>query len=101
VLLARDGEEAIDLYTRHEREIDLMLLDIGLPKSSGWDVISSIKEKHPDAQIIVASGYLDPAIKSKMHQLGVKEFIDKPYVPETIVHKFEALIHKPDPGSRS
>jgi len=94
VLLARDGDQAMDLYGTHQEEVDAVLLDIGLPKASGWDVIAGIKEKHPEANIIVASGYLEPAIKSKMYQLGVKDFINKPYAPESVVAKVESVMRK-------
>ncbi|HEX2230347.1 MAG TPA: MEDS domain-containing protein [Candidatus Binatia bacterium] len=91
VLVARDGEEVVHLFSNRTHEIDVVLLDIGLPKISGWDLISHIKEKQPKANIVVASGYLEPAIRAKMDQLGVKDLVQKPYVPEAMLDKLESL----------
>ena len=85
VLAALDGEEAVDVYQRHKHEIDAVLLDIGLPKLAGWDVLLKLKEENPDVHVLVASGYIDPEFKNKMRQAGVSEFISKPYMVETIL----------------
>ena len=85
VLAALDGEEAVDVYQRHKHEIDAVLLDIGLPKLAGWDVLLKLKEENPDVHVLVASGYIDPEFKNKMRQAGVSDFISKPYMVETIL----------------
>ena len=63
----------------------LCLLDIGLPKLAGWDVLLKLKEENPDVHVLVASGYIDPEFKNKMRQAGVSDFISKPYMVETIL----------------
>jgi CheY-like chemotaxis protein len=90
-LMARDGEEALRLFSERQHELDAVLLDVGLPKLSGCDVIAAIKAKQPDAVVIVASGYLAPEIRAKLDQLGVEEFVDKPYVPQTVLEKVQSL----------
>ena len=85
VLLAADGEQAIDGYCRHKTEIDVVLLDVGLPKVSGVDVLRKMKKENPDVRVVVASGYLDPKMKIEMYRAGVKDFVDKPYLlPEML-----------------
>jgi DNA-binding response OmpR family regulator len=79
VLLAADGQEAVDIYRDHKREISVVLLDLGLPKLSGWEVFKNLKEENPEVCVVVASGYLDPDLKSRMHNAGVASFIEKPY----------------------
>jgi two-component system cell cycle sensor histidine kinase/response regulator CckA len=61
------------------------LLDIGLPKYSGWDIVLRLKEQDPNIRIFVTSGYLEPDIKSKMERAGVAAFIQKPYNPGDVV----------------
>jgi PAS domain S-box-containing protein len=90
VLVALDGDQAIDLFHRHKHEIDTVLLDIGLPKRAGWDVILKIKEENPNVHVVVSSGYIDPEFKAKMYQAGVKDFIDKPYTADAILETLEA-----------
>ena len=85
VLLAADGEQAIDGYCRHKTEIDVVLLDVGLPKVSGVDVLRKMKKENPDVRVVVASGYLNAQMKTEMYRAGVKAFVDKPYLlPEML-----------------
>jgi two-component system cell cycle sensor histidine kinase/response regulator CckA len=79
VLLAADGQEALDIYRDHKREINVVLLDLGLPKVSGWEVFNNLRQENPDVCIVVASGYMEPDVKSRMQDAGVEHFIDKPY----------------------
>jgi CheY-like chemotaxis protein len=85
VLVASDGEQAIDLYHRRKQDIAVVLLDIGLPKIAGLDVILRMKEENPNVKVIVASGYIDPDFKSRMQRAGVQGFIEKPYNPDAVV----------------
>jgi PAS domain S-box-containing protein len=79
VLVAMDGAEAIDLYQRHGREIDIVLMDLGLPKVTGSDVIRTIKKLNHGVNIIVTTGYIEPELKSELFGAGIKEYIQKPY----------------------
>jgi PAS domain S-box-containing protein len=85
VLVASDGEQAIDLYHRRKQDIGVVLLDIGLPKIAGLDVILKMKEENPNVKVIVASGYIEPDFKSKMQRAGVQDFIEKPYNPNDVI----------------
>ena len=85
LFVAMDGEQAMAVYQNHKDDIGVVLLDIGLPKYSGWDIVLRIKEHNPDIKIFVTSGYLEPDIKSKMERAGVEAFIQKPYNPTDIV----------------
>lgn len=80
VLQAIDGEQAIELYRQHAKEIDAVLLDIRLPKKGGEQVFQEMKLMNPAVKVIMASGFLDPRIKIDMTLAGVKRFVDKPYV---------------------
>jgi CheY-like chemotaxis protein len=92
VLLAADGEEAIEMYRTHKQEISVVLLDLGLPKISGLEVFNHMKEENPDVRVVVASGYLEPEVKSKMHVAGVKHFIEKPYMLDKVIATLQSLI---------
>ena len=85
VLMAKDGIEAIDVYSRNQSDVDLVLCDMALPKLGGWTVYLALKERNPQVKMILTSGYLDPKVKSDMVKGGVRDFIPKPYIPETIV----------------
>jgi PAS domain S-box-containing protein len=94
VLLAINGEEAVDLYIRNKQGIDVVVLDIGLPKMKGWDVFLKMKEENPGVKVIVATGYLDPELKSRIHTAGVRDFIQKPYTFEFMEAKLAAVMER-------
>jgi two-component system cell cycle sensor histidine kinase/response regulator CckA len=87
-----NGEEAIDLYYQQKEEVDIVVLDLGLPKVSGFDVIHKLMEQRPSVSIIITTGYLQPDLKPELFQAGVKECIYKPYVVDDLVEKIGFLI---------
>ena len=92
VLTAMDGAVAMDLYQEHQNRISLVLTDIGLPKLSGWEVCRQINELDPRAKVVVASGYLDPNVKSEMKSSSAKEFIHKPYLPDDVLKRIRKVL---------
>ena len=79
VMGARDGEEGIRLYSEYMNEIDLVVLDLGLPKMNGQEVVGRIKSIDPAARIVIASGYVDTETQKMLLNAGISRFIPKPY----------------------
>ena len=94
VYLARDGEEALALFEAHKDIIDAILLDIGLPKLDGWDVIQRVKSARPAVSVIITSGYVDPEFKTKLLETGVKGFLDKPYTIEAVMKTLRRILEE-------
>lgn len=92
VFTAADGEEAIEIYRCHKEEIDIVLLDVGLPRMPGWDVLVKMKAENSDVRVVIASGFLESEMKKKMHFTGVKHFIKKPYLLDHMVKTLQNLI---------
>jgi PAS domain S-box-containing protein len=92
VLAAMDGQEAIDLYQKHKTEIDVVLLDLGLPKITGLDVIPKLKEQNPRVSIIITTGYLEADLKAELFRTGVKDCIHKPYFVDDVVKRVGTLL---------
>jgi len=92
VMTARDGQEAIELYARYKKEIALVLSDMGLPKMSGWDAFRRMREIDPNVKAILASGYLDPNVRSEMLRAGAKDFVQKPYDVNQILLRLREII---------
>ena len=90
-LIAMDGEEAMGVFQRHRDRIDLVLLDLNLPKADGAEVIRALKMQKPEVYIIVASGYLDPEMKEQLLQTGVKDYIHKPYSIDQVLQKLDSV----------
>jgi PAS domain S-box-containing protein len=95
VIPANDGQEAMDLYTKHCKEIALILTDIGLPRLSGWEVCRRINQIDGNAKIVVASGYLDPQAKSDLGNSAARDFIHKPYLPEEVLTRIRGVLDTP------
>jgi len=85
VHIAEDGMEAISIFTDLQDDIDLIILDLGLPVLSGIQVLRRIREKGTPIPIIVASGYVSPIMKQELLGLGVKTMIQKPYQTEKLL----------------
>ena len=85
VLSAIDGPEAVKTYRERHKEISMVFTDLGLPGMTGMEEINIIKRINPDVKIIVATGFLDPELKSELLKAGVKKFIFKPYNFEEIL----------------
>ncbi|MGH7766440.1 MAG: MEDS domain-containing protein [Candidatus Binatia bacterium] len=89
VLTAMDGETAVNLYRRNKETIDVVLLDLDLPRISGTEVLLKIRQEDPSARIVVTSGYLEPELKAALSREGVTRFINKPYMPDEVVAALE------------
>jgi two-component system, cell cycle sensor histidine kinase and response regulator CckA len=70
------------------------MLDLGLPKMGGRDVLFRLKKENPDVKVVIATGYLDPELKSEINRAGVKHFLQKPYMPAEVIKTFQSLIEK-------
>jgi two-component system cell cycle sensor histidine kinase/response regulator CckA len=92
VLQASDGDEGLQQFTEHQQEIGLVLSDLGLPKMSGGDLLNRIRELKPKAKIILATGYVEPGMKSELLKSGAKEIIQKPYVPVEVLRKIREVL---------
>ncbi len=101
VLLASDGLEGLKIYRQHMKEIDLVLLDMGLPEMSGREVLSDLLLLNPDAAVVSASGYLEPNVEADSLEMGAREFLPKPYRVEELLTKVQrALMPRDRIGGR-
>jgi len=92
VLVAKDGEEAVKVYSDQKQAIHLVLSDFGLPKIDGWEACRRMKHINKNVKVILASGYLDPRMKAEILEGGIKGFIGKPYSTHEILKRIrEAL----------
>ncbi len=92
VLPAKDGVEAVALFESHCDEIGLVVCDLGLPRLGGREAFLKMKESRPGVRAIVASGYLEPAIRSEMLKAGVIDTIQKPYDFNDLIAKIRSII---------
>jgi DNA-binding NtrC family response regulator len=79
VLLAENGLDAVEIYRENPHEIDLVLLDMIMPKLGGHQTFYKIRSMDPDAKILLSSGYVSPEEVNDLLQQGAKGFLPKPH----------------------
>ena len=95
VLGAQDGVEAVALHRRHSHEIDLVVLDLKLPKLSGWDAFQEMKREDPRLKALVASAYVTPEVKSAIESGELLGLFVKPYSVDLFLARISDVIRKP------
>jgi len=68
VLLAKDGEEAVEMYREHGERIGLLLLDVVMPRMGGWEAYQQIRELSGDVPLIFMTGYSSETVQSRFVQ---------------------------------
>jgi CheY-like chemotaxis protein len=84
VLTALDGVEAVETFRQYKDEIAVVVLDLGLPKLNGWDVLKQMKMADPTIKPILASGYVSAEVESALDKGELSAVIFKPYNLEEI-----------------
>ena len=92
VLEAGDGEEAMDIFYT-EKDIALIILDVMMPKMDGWEVCREIR-KNSKVPIIMLTARGDERDELMGFDLGVDEYISKPFSPKILVARVEAILRR-------
>lgn len=92
VLEAGDGEDALDIFYR-EKDIALLILDVMMPKMNGWEVCREVRE-NSKVPIIMLTAKSDESDELMGFDLGVDEYISKPFSPKILVARVEAILRR-------
>ena len=92
VLEAGNGEEAMDIFY-NEKDIALIILDVMMPKMDGWEVCREIR-KNSKVPIIMLTARSDERDELLGFDLGVDEYISKPFSPKILVARVEAILRR-------
>jgi len=92
VLEAADGVEAVDLFFA-EKDIDLIILDVMMPRMDGWQVVKEIRE-YSKVPIIMLTAKSDERDELAGFSLGVDEYISKPFSPKILMARVEAIVRR-------
>lgn len=99
VLEAGDGEEALDVFYR-EKNIALIILDVMMPKINGWEVCREVRETSK-VPIIMLTAKSDESDELTGFELGVDEYVSKPFSPKILVARVNALLRRSGLASNS
>lgn len=92
VIEAKDGEEALDLFY-DQKDISLIILDVMMPKINGYQVLKEIRETS-QIPIIMLTAKVEESDELLGFELGVDEYVCKPFSPKTLVARVEAILHR-------
>ena len=92
VLEAGDGEQAIDIFFK-EKDISLVILDVMMPKMDGWETCKTIR-RYSQVPIIMLTARSEERDELLGFELGVDEYITKPFSPKILVARIEAILRR-------
>ena len=100
VELAKDGEEALDML-RKKPDYDVVLLDVMLPKKSGFDVLRESQDIGISAPVLMLTGKGEQESILNGFGLGAEDYVTKPFNAEELEMRVRAILHRTQPPSRT
>ncbi len=93
ILEAEDGEKALEIFEENQNKINLILLDVMMPKLDGWSVLRQIRQVS-QIPIIMLTARGEEQDELFGFELGVDEYIAKPFSPKILVARVEAILKR-------
>ena len=93
ILEAEEGEKALQVFEENSEKIDLILLDVMMPKLDGWSVLRQIRQTS-QIPIIMLTARGEEQDELFGFELGVDEYISKPFSPKILVARVEAILKR-------
>ena len=93
VLEAGDGEKALEIFENEREKIDLIILDVMMPKQDGWSVLRKIRQSS-QVPVIMLTARGEEQDELFGFELGADEYISKPFSPKILVARVEAILKR-------
>ena len=91
-----DGCEAIETYRERSSEIDLVLLDMIMPKMGGLETFRELRKINPDVKVIVSSGYEEDERSQEIMKEGAILYLNKPFGMKKLKEAIQSVLHGPE-----
>jgi len=91
-ILAEDGQEGVDQFRSHADEIDLVLLDMFMPKMNGDRVLKAVRKIRPGVKIIITSGYTESVYVDRFDEEQPSGFLYKPFATADFLKKIRTTL---------
>ena len=98
VWLAENGLQAIEAYSMLSDEIDLVILDMIMPKMGGSETFSKLKDLNPEANAILSSGYSQSGRAQEILDSGVTGFVQKPFEINELLSEIRSVLDLTEKG---
>lgn len=92
VLLAGDGEEAVEIYKANPKIISLVFLDMIMPKLGGHGTFYKLKAIDPNVKILLSSGHVSEDEIDDLYEQGAKGFMHKPHKIKELAHEIRRIL---------
>lgn len=99
ILEAEDGEKALEVFESNKNKISLILLDVMMPKLDGWSVLRQIRQESR-VPIIMLTARGEEQDELFGFELGVDEYISKPFSPKILVARVEAILKRANQNTK-
>ena len=93
IIEAEDGEKAIEIFEQEKDKINLVLLDVMMPKLDGWSVLRQIRQES-NVPVVMLTARTEEQDELFGFELGVDEYIAKPFSPKILVARVEAILKR-------
>ena len=100
IIEAEDGEKALTVFHENKNRINLVLLDVMMPKLDGWSVLRQIRQMNQDVPVIMLTARAEEQDELFGFELGVDEYITKPFSPKILVARVEAILKRANPAKK-
>jgi CheY-like chemotaxis protein len=95
VIQAESGEEALGIYREKKNEIDLVVLDLNMPRMGGTECLKRILKIDPKVRVLIASGYAADQSRKRLIEAGASEFIAKPFEAKDLLGAVRRVLDAP------
>ncbi|MBK9989994.1 MAG: PAS domain S-box protein [Verrucomicrobia bacterium] len=94
VILADDGVEDVDKFRKHQSEIDLVLLDLTMPKLNGYDAFNELRKLSPEVCVLMMSGFDESAETQRLIDHDHAGFIQKPFTAQGLLANISTVLNE-------
>jgi len=92
VLVAHDGQEALDVFQSRADEITAVVLDVTMPRMDGEETFRALRLIRPDVRVLMSSGYSEQHAMAHFTGERLMGFIQKPYLSKALVEKLRQVL---------
>ncbi|MDQ6997662.1 MAG: response regulator [Mariprofundus sp.] len=92
VITAINGVDAIELFQQHQEHIDMVLLDLTMPKMGGIECLKRLRALVPELEVLICSGYTEAEVKALFYNDSRISFIQKPYQLNAMEDKIRHIL---------
>lgn len=93
VAAADSGEQGVAFFQNRHREVDAVILDLGLRGMGGQDTLRALRQIDPSVKVILSSGYDQHEVFSQLQKQKVDGFLPKPYNADSLMKQLRAVLN--------